>query len=227
MRDTAAIIVAGGKGLRYGGRLRKQYLRLKGRPIIWWSASAFECSASVSSIVLVVPADDVANIRALAKRWKMKKLRVIVAGGATRADSVRRGLASIPNGSRYVAVHDAVRPLVRPSLIEAVIRAARKEGAALAAAPSRDTVKLANARGIVSSSPPRETVWLAQTPQIFKRQLLERAHARGKNLAVTDDAQLVERLGARVKLVESPPDNIKVTVPLDYVLAQKILEARG
>jgi len=157
----------------------------------------------------------------------MKKLIAVVSGGPTRAASVRRGLSSVPPGCRYVAVHDAVRPLARPALIESVVRAARKGGAALAACPSKDTVKLANARGMVVSSPPRETVWLAQTPQIFERRLLLRAHKQGERLAVTDDAQLVERLGARVKLVESPSDNIKVTVPLDIVLARKILEERS
>jgi 2-C-methyl-D-erythritol 4-phosphate cytidylyltransferase len=227
MKDTAAIIVAGGKGLRYGGRVRKQYLLLGGRPIVWWSLSAFEKCPSVVSIVLVVPADDVTLVRAQVRRWKMKKQITVVSGGPTRAASVRRGLSAIPPGCRYVAVHDAVRPLARPALIESVIRAARKGGAALAACLSKDTVKLANARGMVVSSPPRETVWLAQTPQIFERRLLLRAHENGRSLAVTDDAQLVERLGARVKLVESPSDNIKVTVPLDFILARKILAERS
>jgi 2-C-methyl-D-erythritol 4-phosphate cytidylyltransferase len=227
MKDTAAIIVAGGKGRRFGGRVRKQYLRLGGRPIVWWSLAAFERCPSVAAIVLVVPADDVSALRGQVRRWKMKKLIAVVSGGPTRAASVRRGLSSVPPGYRYVAVHDAVRPLTRPALIESVIRAARKGGAALAACLSKDTVKLANARGMVVSSPPRETVWLAQTPQIFERRLLVRAHKKGERLAVTDDAQLVERLGARVKLVESPPDNIKVTVPLDFILARKILEERS
>ena len=243
MKDTAAIIVAGGKGLRYGGPVRKQYLPLGGRPIVWWSLSAFERSPSIFSIVLVVPAGDVAKIRARTPGWKFKKLSAVVAGGRTRADSVRRGLSATPRSARYVAVHDAVRPLVRPKLIESVIDTARKAGAALAACPSKDTVKLANSRGLVIASPPRDTVWLAQTPQIFERRLLERAHRLRRNKGrgswsvdrrsksvhgarCTDDSQLVERLGVRVKLVESPPDNIKVTLPMDFVLARSILKGR-
>jgi len=227
MKDTAAIIVAGGKGLRFGGRVRKQYLLLNRRPILWWSLAAFDRSPSVLSITLVVPADDVARIRTWMQGWKFKKLVAVVSGGSTRADSVRQGLKAVPQNSRYIAVHDAVRPLVTPRMIEAVIAAARRHKAALAAAPSKDTVKIADARGRVVSSPPRDRVWLAQTPQIFERRLLERAHRRGLRRTVTDDAQLVERLGIRVKVVESFSENLKVTVPADVVLARHILEERS
>jgi 2-C-methyl-D-erythritol 4-phosphate cytidylyltransferase len=227
MKDTAAIIVAGGKGKRFGGRVRKQYLLLAGRPILWWSVAAFEKSPSVSAIVLVVPARDVSMIRTQTKKWKLKKLVAVVPGGSTRADSVRRGLSAVSPNSRYVAVHDAVRPLITPTLIESVIKAARLGGAALAACPSKDTVKIADARGHIVSSPPRDSVWLAQTPQIFEQRLLLRAHRLGKRHHVTDDAQLVERLNVHVRLVQSPPENIKVTVPMDFILARQILQERS
>jgi len=227
MNDTAAIIVAGGKGLRYGGRVRKQYLLLKNRPLLWWSLAAFEKSPSIASITVVVPSDDIERLLHQSRAWRFKKLTAIVAGGATRADSVRQGLLHLTETARYVAVHDAVRPLITPGTIESVIHAARKTKAALAACPSKDTIKIANARGLVQSSPSRERVWLAQTPQIFERKLLERAHQQGKRAKVTDDAQLVERLGVRVKLVESSPENLKVTVPIDFVLARHILEERA
>ena len=132
MKDTAAILVAGGKGLRFGGKTRKQYLRLNGRPILWWSVRAFEKSPSVSAIIIVVPASDVAEIHKEARAWGFQKIAAIVSGGATRADSVRQGLKFIPQDDRYIAVHDAVRPLVTPALIESVIAAARKHRAALA-----------------------------------------------------------------------------------------------
>jgi 2-C-methyl-D-erythritol 4-phosphate cytidylyltransferase len=226
-KDTAAIIVAGGKGLRFGGRVRKQYLLLKRRPIVWWSLAAFEKSPSIHSIILVVPAEDVRRVRERSRRWKFKKLSVVTTGGATRAESVRRGLLVIPKNCRYVAVHDAVRPLVTPRVIEDVVRAARQFEAALAACLSKDTVKLANGNRVVRSSPPRETVWLAQTPQIFERRLLLKAHEKGRAQLVTDDSQLVERLGVHVRLVESPSENIKVTVPADIILARHILEERS
>jgi 2-C-methyl-D-erythritol 4-phosphate cytidylyltransferase len=188
--------------------------------------AAFEKSPSIQSLTLVAPAEDVPLLVQQSQTWSFRKPLSIVEGGETRADSVRCGLTEIPDDARYVAVHDAVRPLVTPEVIEAVIAAARRYKAALAACPSKDTVKLASAQGFVRDSPPRETVWLAQTPQIFERRLLEQAHHKGRSLAVTDDAQLVERLGHHVKLVMSPSENIKVTVPSDFILARQILEKR-
>lgn len=226
MKDTAAIIVAGGKGLRFGGRIRKQYLLLNRRPMLWWSISAFERSASIRSILLVVPADDLSKIRRQTQTWAFKKLVAVVSGGETRTESVSHGIDAVPLACDYVAVHDAVRPLVTPHVIESVIQAARRTHAALAAYPSKDTVKLADGKDFVTDSPPRETVWLAQTPQIFERRLLERAY-RQKNRVATDDAQLVERLGVKVKLVKAIPENIKVTVPSDFVTARIILNQRG
>jgi len=224
-RDTAAIIVAGGKGLRFGGKVRKQYLHLNGRPIVWWSLRAFEKSPSVGAIVLVAPGEDVQRLRLKIRGWKFRKFLAVVAGGATRADSVREGLSAVPESCRYVAVHDAVRPLVKPETIERVIQAARRSKAALAACPSKDTVKLANGGGYIHSTPSRDKVWLAQTPQVFERRLLKRASRNGKNASVTDDAMLVERLGVKVKLVESPADNIKITRPIDLELAKCIASA--
>jgi 2-C-methyl-D-erythritol 4-phosphate cytidylyltransferase len=221
---AAAIIVAGGKGLRFGGPVRKQYLKLQGRPLIRWSASAFDASPSIGWMVLVVPADDVADLRRMATRWNFKKSVMVVRGGETRADSVRQGLAALPPECRWVCVHDAVRPLVTRETIEKTLREARRTGAAIAACLSKDTVKLADARGHIHSTPARETVWLAQTPQTFERKLLERAHRRGRHLPVTDDAQLVERLGIRVQLVATPPENIKVTTRIDLTIARAVIK---
>jgi len=226
-KDTAAIIVAGGKGLRFGGRIRKQYLLLNGKPIVWWSLRAFEKSPSISSIILVVPADDVVRLQSKAKAWKFRKLMAIVPGGQTRADSVRQGLLALPQECRYVAVHDAVRPLIEPTTVEKVIASTRQSGAALAACPCKDTVKVSNGNGYIHSTPLRETIWLAQTPQVFERKILERAHRKGNTAGVTDDAMLVERLGVRVKLVESSPENMKVTVPMDFIFARHILQERS
>jgi len=217
MKDAAAIIVAGGKGLRFGGRVRKQYLSLQGHPILWWSLRAFQKSPSIAEIILVVPAKDL-------KRLKRLGAARVVAGGSTRAASVREGLKSVSPGIGWVAVHDAVRPLVSPELIERTLAEARRHQAAIAACPSKDTVKLADARGRIAESPPRERVWLAQTPQAFERKLLERAHRLGHSLAATDDSQLVERLGVKVRLVEASPENLKITHPADLVVAQIILK---
>jgi 2-C-methyl-D-erythritol 4-phosphate cytidylyltransferase len=224
--DTAAIIVAGGQGTRFGGKVRKQYLALGKRPLLWWSVAAFDRSPSVAAVWIVAPAEDVARVGALARRWGFRKLKGVVAGGATRRASVREGMRAAGRGQALLAVHDAVRPLIAPAVIEETIAQARKTGAAIAACASKDTVKLATPSGWVAQTPPRERVWLAQTPQVFRRRLLERAHAGSPGLTATDDAQLVERLGARVKLVASPADNLKVTVPADLWVAARVLARR-
>lgn len=224
--DAAAVIVAGGQGKRFGGRVRKQYLSLSGRPILWWTVKAFQRSPSIGAIVLVVPQADLADVRKQFSGWKAAKGLQIVAGGNARADSVRKGLAVIPPGFRWIAVHDGVRPLVTPALIERVLKATRTYKAAIAACPSKDTVKLAGRDQTIQRTLPRETVWLAQTPQAFERRLLERAHRQGRRLTATDDAFLVERLGVRVKLVESPAENLKVTVPADLEIAQRLMKRR-
>ena len=223
--DAAAIIVAGGQGKRFGGRVRKQYLSLSGRPLLWWAVNAFDRSRSVGAVVLVVPREDLSRARRSFSRWKVRKPLHIVAGGVTRAGSVRHGLAAVPPGFRWVAVHDAVRPLVTPALIENVLRAARAHRAAIAACPSKDTVKWASSRQKILRTLPRKDVWLAQTPQAFERRLLERAHQKGKGLDATDDSFLVERLGVQVKLVAGPPENLKVTIPMDLKVARMILSA--
>jgi 2-C-methyl-D-erythritol 4-phosphate cytidylyltransferase len=227
VRDAAAIVVAGGQGKRFGGKVRKQFLSLSGRPLLWWAVRAFDRSPSIGDILLVLPKEDLERTRRASAQWRVKKPLHWVAGGRTRADSVRQGLAGVPPGYRWVAVHDAVRPLVTPSLIEEILQHARRHRAAIAAAPSRDTVKLAGRDQTIRQTLPRDTVWLAQTPQVFERRLLEKAHQAGRRLEATDDAFLVEQLGVRVKLVASPADNLKVTVPADLKRADRLLRERS
>jgi 2-C-methyl-D-erythritol 4-phosphate cytidylyltransferase len=225
-QDAAAILVAGGQGLRFGGRVRKQYLTLCGHPLLWWPLRAFDQCHSIEMMVLVVPAEDLERLRSLVPTWKLHKPVHVVSGGKSRAGSVYRGLAALPPQVRWVAVHDAVRPLVTSMLIEKVLKVAQRHRAAIAAAPSKDTVKLSRKNHTILRTLSRDTIWLAQTPQIFDRSLLEQAHQKNHHSAVTDDAQMVERLGVRVKLVESSPDNLKVTLPPDFAMAQLLLKDR-
>lgn len=225
-KDAAAIIVAAGQGLRFGGTQRKQYVLLGGRSLLEWAIRAFNASPSFGVIVVVAPSKDVDAVRRRVGRMTGRAIVTVVAGGATRAESVRRGLDAVPSGFSWIAVHDGVRPLVTPHLIERTLKEARRHGAAIAACPSKDTVKLARSNRNIHSTPPRDSTWLAQTPQIFRRSLLERAHRKGARYPVTDDAQLVERLGAPVRLVESSSENLKVTVPMDLEMARIILKSR-
>lgn len=222
---TAAIIVAGGQGLRFGGRIRKQYVRLGGRPVVWWSLQAFQRCPAIDGIVLVVPADDLASMQAQVARWRISKLWNVVVGGFTRAQSVQKGLAALPSRVRWVAVHDAVRPLVDSLTITRTLTAGRRHGAAVAALPSRDTVKLAKRGEFIHRTPPRATVWCAQTPQVARRDLFEKGFARWRRHdPPTDDVQLIERLGVPVKLVKASRQNIKITLPVDLKIAQLLLK---
>ena len=147
-----------------------------------------------------------------------------VSGGALRQDSVAEGLAALPKGVRFVGVHDAARCLVTAAEIEQVLDAARTHGAAILATPARDTLKTVR-DGIVKETPDRATCWVAQTPQIFERDLLARSleRANSEGFVGTDDAQLVERLGVPVHIVEGHPENIKITLPGDLRLAEALL----
>src|SRR4051812_37028110 len=161
---AAAVIVAGGQGQRFNAGLsgkpvdRKQYLSLAGHPVLWWSVSAFDSSPSIGLIVLVVPPEDRAMIKQQAAGWKMDKPVSVVAGGKTRADSVRQGLDAVPADFLWVSIHDAVRPLVSPALIESVLKEARSHRAAIAASPSKDTVKMATREQTIQRTLPREIV---------------------------------------------------------------------
>ena len=211
-----------------------------------WALRACDRSPAVGSVVVVARAGDLARARRLAARHRNV---AVVEGGATRRASVAAGLAALPRDARWVLVHDAARPLARPALFAAVLRAARRTGAAAPGRPVSDTLKAARGR-LIARTVSRDGLWAVQTPQAFRRDLLERAHARvrarvlrtdsratrgvlssvGAGLAparvVTDDAELVERLGARVALVPGPRTNLKITTPEDRAIADALLRHR-
>src|SRR5262249_22156843 len=156
---------------------------------------------SIATAVVVAPPGDVDRTRALLERHAPWRCPVQVAGGgAARQDSVRHGLAAI-TGVELIAIHDAARPFVSGPVVEAALAAAGRHGAAIVAAPATDTIKQVHAEGWIEATPPRRSMWLAQTPQVFRDELIRRAHAQAAAEEATDDAMLVERLGARVYVV--------------------------
>lgn len=208
----------------------KQYLMLGGLPLLVHSLRVLEASDAVSAVVLATPQADLDYCRQdIVGRYGFKKVRQVVAGGAERQDSVRLGLAAAGSEVEIVLIHDAVRPFLTTSMITQVVEAAAKHGAAIVAIPMRDTVKRAGPDGLIDETVDRRPLWLAQTPQAFKRGLLEEAHARAlqDGFRATDDAQLVEHLGHRVAIVEGSTDNIKVTRPEDLAMGESILAARA
>ena len=205
--ETWAIVVAGGTGTRFGGP--KQFAELEGRPLLSWSLEA--ARQACAHVVAVVPGTE---IEGGPQRWDAD---VVVAGGATRSDSVRAGLAAVPESAEVIVVHDAARPLAGSEVWAAVISevAAGADGA-VPAFPVSDTIRKKTPDGR-SKTLDRTDLFAVQTPQAFKASVLKSAHAGGGD--ATDDSALVEALGGRVVLVPGTPRNLKVTTPSDLLVA--------
>lgn len=218
-----AIIPAAGSGSRFGGETPKQFLPLAGISVLRRSALAAAAAPEVEGIVIAAPADLLE--RARAELAGVPKVAAVVAGGATRVESVGNALAALGTDPEVVVVHDAARPMARPDLFSAAIAAARQAGGAIVAVPVDDTLKRADAHGAVRETVPREGLWRVQTPQAFRTDLLRRAHdeARRAGLDATDDAGLVERVGGTVTVVQGDPMNFKITSPRDFALAERLL----
>lgn len=226
---VVALVPAAGRGLRMGGSVPKQFLSLGGEPLVIQSLRALQAAPVVGQIILAVPPADVEYCEhEIVSRQRFTKVTKVVAGGAERQDSVRHALAQIPSDTEIVLIHDAVRPFVTPRMIAEVVAAARKEGAAIIALPMRDTVKQVRMDGMIERTVDRTPLWLAQTPQAFRRDWIETAHrkAHAEGVRATDDASLVEWLGYSVAVVEGSGENIKVTRPEDLVIGEAILAAR-
>jgi 2-C-methyl-D-erythritol 4-phosphate cytidylyltransferase len=240
----SAIIVAAGSSRRMG--FDKLFAEIAGQPVIAHAISAFERTASVSSIIVVAREDRHHEIELIVRDGSFKKVHAIVKGGEHRQDSVRAGLEKLPvdatpaRSARYVAVHDAARPLVTPENIERVYDVAQKHGAAALAAPVSDTLKRADADPfdlrfphggpaglifVVKESVDRHQLFAMQTPQIFERTILEEAYRAvfAKKIPVTDEVSAVEHAGAKVMLVPNEQPNFKITYPSDLKLAEFVL----
>jgi 2-C-methyl-D-erythritol 4-phosphate cytidylyltransferase len=207
-----------------GSRQPKQYLSLAGRPLLVHTLWALRRCPALDGVVLAVPADRIAATRRVLSRHRVEVLDVL-AGGPSRQESVWRGLEAVPAGPRWIVVHDGVRPFITGDLVERLLAAARRWGAATCGLQVRETVKRVT-DGMVQSTVDREGLWLVQTPQAFSRDLLCEAHekARRDGFTGTDDAMLVERLGARVAMVPGLPHNVKITTPEDLRIARLWLD---
>ncbi len=225
--SVSAIFAAAGEGMRFGGEIKKPFVTVLGRPILLHTIERFAAVRDVRERVLAVHPDDVDDVRRrLGQELSRLGVHRIVAGGPRRQDSVRAALGACQSESRLILVHDAVRPLSTPAVIEAAIEAARKAGAALVAVPLTDTLKLADGEGRVIRTAPRAELWRAQTPQVFARDLLERAFAEveRRGLSVSHDAEMLEAIGVKPVLVPGSPQNIKITEPEDLALLEALLE---
>ncbi len=225
---TVAIVPAAGTGNRLGGRRPKQFLPVRGVPLVVLTLRALSGVREVGGIVVAAPPQSVEVMRALVRRYRIPRLLRVVPGGRERQESVWLALQAVPSRASIVVVHDAVRPFITPLLVRSVIRVARDHGAATCGLPVVETVKQVH-DGRVDATVEREGLWLVQTPQAFHRSLLWEAHEKARNdgFTGTDDAVLVERLGVPVRMVLGLPENFKVTIPADLARARAVAARRA
>ena len=220
-----AIIAAAGTGSRMASDRPKQFLQLAGTPIIFHTLKPFELCESIQEVIVVLPAEESAAFLALAGKQGLGKLARVVPGGATRADSVKRGLMAIRSATaEIVAVHDGVRPFVSVAEIDNTIAAAQRDGAAILATPVTDTIKLVEGDAVVKTLE-RRNLRQALTPQCFRYELLRKAYEQAdvNDPSLTDESSLVERLGHTVTIVDGSARNIKITTPRDLLIAETFL----
>ena len=223
----SAIIVAAGGSRRMG--FDKLFASIAGKSVLAHSVDAFERADSVAEIILVVLPDRQDEVEKILRGENFKKVRSIVAGGERRQDSVSAGLEKLDESARYVAVHDAARPLITPQQIERVYEVSRTHGAAASAEPVTDTLKHADVDLAVIGSVDRHQLFAMQTPQIFETRLLREAYRAvfDQNIVVTDEVSAVERLGREIFLVPNKDLNFKITYPQDLTLAEFVLNQRS
>jgi 2-C-methyl-D-erythritol 4-phosphate cytidylyltransferase len=223
---VSAVLVGAGVGLRMGGAVKKPFLQIHGKPIFLHTVGRFSQIETISEIIIVVGE---AEIRSLREQWQGTldacKVKKIVAGGKRRQDSVYNGLCETGTDVEIVMIHDIVRPLVRKEHIEAVIHKVKESHAAILAAPMKATVKEAGSDLRIQRTVPRNNLWMAQTPQGFKRELILNVFHQFKNVdrEFTDDAEMVEKAGHPVYIVPGTDENIKITTPEDMRIAEALL----
>lgn len=223
--ETVAVIPIAGKGRRMGTQISKQFLNLKGKPIVVHTIEAFLSVEQVNQIILVADENEMLYCREeILDKYGFKDIAV-VPGGEKRQDSVYNGLRSCKPQTDFVIIHDGVRPLVSKRLIIDALDNARIYGACCTAVPVKDTIKISDKDRYIINTPDRDMLWAAQTPQAFKYDLIMEAHRRARACGFigTDDASLVEKMDKKVKIIEGSYENIKITTPEDLKLAEFFL----
>ena len=219
-----AVVVAAGKSTRMLG-VDKMLVTVLGRPLLSHSLQALSECHRVDEIVVVVSSRILVDVKRLVEENGWGKVTDVVEGGLRRQDSVRSGLECV-DGAEWVIVHDAARPCVGPKIFEQAIDAAQETGAAVAGVPVSDTIKLTDGNMIVNNTLPRQNVWLVQTPQAFRTDMLVKAHDH-VSVDVTDDSSMVEIMGEEVKIFHGLYSNIKVTTPTDLHVIESVLQAQS
>lgn len=224
---NSVIIVAAGSGKRMKSTIAKQYIELKGRTILSYTVETFEKSDNIDEIILVTSQEAIDFVtKNIVNKYQFTKVKAVVAGGAERQDSVYNGLKKVSKDTDIVLIHDGVRPFVNDSYITKLESIAMEFGACVLGAPVKDTIKICDSEGYIVDTPNRSTLWLAQTPQCFKYDVIINAYEKAykEGYTGTDDSVLVEKTGVKVKMVEGDYNNIKITTPEDLYIGEVILE---
>jgi len=231
MRVTA-IVPAAGAGSRIAEKkgIRKPFLILNSKPILIHTLVALERSSAIDDIIAAVHKDDVARCESALRRYGLKKIVRVIAGGKTRFESVRNALFSVESDSGIIIVHDGVRPIIDRAIITRCVKACGRFGAAVCGVPAKSTHKIVWSNLTVAATLDRRRLYDIQTPQVFKRDIILKAYkryaGRKRSDGITDDSMLVERLGYKVKVVPGSYENIKITTPQDLILTKILLKER-
>jgi 2-C-methyl-D-erythritol 4-phosphate cytidylyltransferase len=222
------LIPAAGMGRRMGSDRNKLLLNLQGRPLLGWTLMAIQAAQQIDWIGIIGQPQDFADWRSLLSDLGLTKPVVLIAGGATRQESVFNGLQALPPTAERVLIHDGARCLASPDLLDRCAEALQEFPGLIAAVPVKDTIKVVDAAGWVSDTPDRRQLWAAQTPQGFWVEKLKACHQQGREQGweVTDDAALFERLQIPVHIVPGEETNLKITTPTDLAIAELILQQR-
>lgn len=225
MVRVTAIIAAAGRSTRMGGGINKVFIPLFGRPVLMYSVALLATCPEVRQLIVVASPDQVATVREMIAQEPPAQPWLVVPGGRERQDSVYQALAAADPTAEIILVHDGARPLAERDLVRRVLDAAQRDGAACAAVPLKDTVKVVKENGVITHTPDRRRLWAVQTPQAFAAPLLKEAHRRAhaEGYYATDDAALVERLGRSAVVVEGSYRNLKITTPEDLTMARALL----
>lgn len=231
MNKITAIVLAAGSGSRMKSKTKKQFMEIKGKPVIWYSLFEFEKS-KVDEIILVTGKEDIDYCKKeIVEKYNLKKIKNVVAGGSERYESVYNGLKEVTGN--IVLIHDGARPLINNEIIERSIEGTIKSDACVVGVPVKDTIKRANKEGYIIDTPNRSELWITQTPQSFKTDLVKMAYKKmkeelekgNKTLNITDDAMVVEEFTTnQVRFVQGDYKNIKVTTPEDIDIAELFIE---
>lgn len=220
---TVAIVPGAGSGRRLGGRVKKPFVLLGRKPLAAHALRALDASSAIDGIIVASEKSSLARFRKLIKKAGIRKVIGVIAGGRTRFESIRNCLAHVDDSFDIVLIHDAARPFIDEALIRGSIALCKKAGACIVAVPETDTVKLAGRDLFIKRTLDRTKIFRAQTPQVFRRDIIKKAYARSGCAAATDDAGLVETLGVKVKIFEGSYRNIKITTGEDLKMAETLL----